>query len=127
MNSTTILLRQVHPHFVENGEPTSQAFVPNKEDAGNLSVYDGDRIEPAASYVHYTETLGNRSAGVWGVTCGEVEEAGLRSAPDPLEHFPEHAVVDFTAHSAGRYRALAKKLKAKAVARGCLHAPPPPA
>ena len=121
MRSETILLRQVHPDFIPGGQLTSQAFVPSEKDAGRCSVCDGDQITAEESYKHYTETLKRRSDSVWGVTCAEVSEVGLESAPDPLDEFPSHAVIDFTAHNKSKYRKLAKKLKAKALARGRLY------
>lgn len=123
MKPETLLLRQVHPDFIPEAQLTSQAFMPFPKDKGKLSVYDGDQISPQDSYKHYTEILGNKAAGVWGVTCAEVSTVGLASAPDPLENFPSHAVVDFTALPEKSFRKLAKRLKSAAVARGCLHAP----
>jgi len=42
MNDQTLLLRQVHPNFLPDGELSSQAFYPFPKDNGRLSVYDGD-------------------------------------------------------------------------------------
>jgi hypothetical protein len=123
MNHETLLLRQVHPDFIPDGQLTSQAFMPFPRDEGKLSVYDGDRISAAESHKHYTEVLRNASDSVWGVTCAEVTEASLTSASDPLENFPSHALIDFTAHTEKHFRKLAKKLKASAIARGCLYSP----
>jgi len=123
MNDETLLLRQVHPAFIESGQLTSQAFVPFPKDKGKLSVYDGDQISASEAHKHYTEVLGNASDSVLGVTCAEVEQAGLTSASDPLEDFPAHALIDFTAHPEKSFRKLAKKLKASAIARGCLYSP----
>jgi len=83
----TTLFRQVHPDFIPDGQLTSQAFMPFPKDAGKLSVYDGDQISAAESCKHYTEVLRNASDSVWGVTCAEVAETGLISAPAPLEIF----------------------------------------
>jgi hypothetical protein len=123
MSPETLLLRQVHPAFIPEGQLTSQAFMPFPKDQGKLSVYDGDQISAAESHKHYTERLGNQSHSVWGVTCDEAVSAGLSSAPDPLENFPSHAVIDFTGHPEKSFRKLAKKLKALANIRGCLHSP----
>ena len=123
MNSETILLRQVHPDFIPEGQLTSQAFMPFPKDEGKPSVYDGDQISAADSYKHYTQVLANKAHSVWGVTCAEVSEIGLTSAPDPKEKFPSHAVIDFTAHPEKSFRKLAKKLKAVAIVRGSLYSP----
>ena len=46
MTGTTLLLRQIHPSFVQDGRVTSQAFRPTPKDESLLSVYDGDQITP---------------------------------------------------------------------------------
>lgn len=121
MNSETLLLRQVHPTFVEKGHVSSQAFMPFPKDDGLLSVYDGDQISAAAAYQHFTKKLQFKSAGVWSVTVVEANNIDLPTRPDPLEDFAEHAVIDFKAHSPKTSRKLAKRLRDSAAARGCLH------
>lgn len=121
MNSETLLLRQVHPAFVEKGYVSSQAFVPFPKDDGLLSVYDGDQISAAKAHKHFTENLQFQSAGVWSVTVAEANRIDLPVRLDPLENFAEHAVIDFTAHSSKNSRKLAKKLRDGAMSRGCLH------
>ena len=121
MNENTTLLRQVHPCFVQNGQMTSQAFMPFPKDKARLSVYDGDIISANDAYYHYTETLNNEAEGTWGVTCAEVDKIELKSAPEPLPEFLSHAVIDFSGKTSNVCRKLAKRLKMFAVARGCLH------
>ncbi len=121
MTSETILLRQVHPSFAENGTPTSQAFVPFPKDEGKLSVDDGDLTSADAAFKYFTEVLKLESIGTWGITCGEVEQSGLTSESDPLEDNPSHAVIDFSGLTEKECRKLAKKLKAHANKRGRLH------
>jgi len=123
MNPATTLFRQVHPDFIRDGQLSSQAFMPFPKDEGKLSVYDGDQISASESYRHYTESMCLKSAGAWGITCAEATAVGLTSAPDPLADFPSHAVIDFTAQPEKSFRKLAKKLKAFAIARGCLYMP----
>ena len=122
MNPATRLLRQVHPNFYPNGQLTSQAFFPFPKDHSKLSVYDGDRIDAADSYVHYTAVLKNESCSVWGITCEEINQIGLVSTPDPLVNSPAHALVDFSGKSEKDCRKLAKLLKSFALQRGCLFA-----
>jgi hypothetical protein len=121
MNDQTNLLRQVHPHFIPDGELTSQAFLPFPKDEGRLSVYDGDQVNAEEAFQHYTSVLGNKSESVWGVTCSEVSSMGLASAPAPLGDFAAHAVIDFTLKPERQFRKLAKRLKSFASARGCLY------
>ncbi len=124
MNLESVLLRQVHPDFAPDGKLTSQAFYPFPKDEGRLSAYDGDQISAADSLEHYTNVLGFSSCGVWGISCKEVGGVGLSSYPDPLPGSPAHALVDFGVLTERQCRKLAKRLKAFALARGCLHVRP---
>ena len=44
MTGATLLLRQIHPSFIQAGFVTSQAFRPTPKDQSKFSVYDGDLI-----------------------------------------------------------------------------------
>jgi len=123
MTGATLLLRQVHPSFIQAGRVTSQAFRPTPKDRSLLSVYDGDQITAEASWTHFTGQDGCTSAGVLGMTVGECAAEGLPARPDP-EPFPEHAVIDFTGLTDNQIEKKGKKLKAKAEARGWLYQPP---
>jgi hypothetical protein len=122
-----LLLRQVHPSFVRDGRPSSQAFRPTPKDAGKLSVARGSLTTAAAAFQHYTERLGLPSGGTWGVTIGECREQGLPAFADPLTAPPEtvadpaHAVIDFTAHSRSQVEAKGTRRARKAFERGRLH------
>jgi hypothetical protein len=89
----TLLLRQIHPNFVQNDRVTSQAFRPTPKDEGKLSVYDGDMISAEDSWKHHTG-VGFGSAGVLGITVRECNAEWLVVCPSP-DVFPEHAHVDF--------------------------------
>lgn len=111
MTPTSLLLRQVHPDFLQLGRPTSQVFRPTPKDEEKLSVYDGDMITAEASLEHYTKALGFESEGVLAVTVTECDGEELPVTSDP-EPFPEHCVIDFSG--------LAKKVierKAKALSK----------
>jgi hypothetical protein len=123
MNGTTLLYRQIHPAFVQEGFTTSQAFRPPPKDETKLSVYDGDQIGADTSWNHYTATLKLQSAGTVAVSVGECAGEKLPARPDP-EPFPEHAVIDFNGLSDGQCLSKSKKLKAKAQTRGWLHKGP---
>ncbi len=122
MNSTTLLLRQIHPGFIQNGRVTSQAFRPTPKDEQKLSMYDRDQIAPQAAHRHYTETLGCASIGVLGVTVAECTELDLPAIPDP-EPFLEHVVLDYSAFPKNVIETKAKLLKSKAETRGWLFGP----
>ena len=55
MYSDTLLLRQIHPDFVErDGQVSYVAFRPFPRDEGKLSAYDGDQVTAEAETVHQT-------------------------------------------------------------------------
>lgn len=124
MTGTTLLLRQIHPSFLQAGFATSQAFRPTPKDESKLSVYDGDQITAEASYTHYTTVWKLESVGTMAVTVDECAAESLTASPDPLEDCPQHAVIDFTGLSSGQCDKKGKKLKAKAEARGWLYRTP---
>ena len=94
MNAGTLLLRQVHPSFVQMNRITSQVFKPREEIAYRLSVYDGDQISPERAWQHYTEELCLKSVGVVAVSKAECISQGLHVCPDPRD-FPEHVHIHF--------------------------------
>jgi len=120
MNDNTVLLRQIHPSFIQHDRVTSQSFRTTPKDEMRLSVYDGDQIRPQEAWNHYAGTLGFASAGVMGVTVTECLGVGLPARPDP-ELFPEHAVIDFTGFEKRQVETKAKQLKVQAEARGWLY------
>lgn len=120
MNQDTLLLRQIHPAFVQQGRITSQAFRPTPKDGNLLSVYDGDRIGAATAWKHYTGTLKHASSGVLAVTSGECAALDLPTRNDPAP-FPEHAVIDFSDLSKNLTEKKAKQLKFRAETRDWLY------
>jgi hypothetical protein len=121
MQKTSILLRQVHPHFYKNGHVASVSFLPNTDDNGLLSVYDSELITPESSWQHFTGILKKRSAGCWGVSVEEAEQCELTARCLSDGYFPEHAVVDFTAHIEKVRKVKSKILAERAELRGCLY------
>lgn len=122
MRPEATLLRQIHPEWVQENRPTSQAFRPSAKDENLLSMYDGDMIQAEAAWQHHTDGLQLSSAGVCGVTVAECATAELPCRPDP-EPFPEHAVIDFTGVAGKEAVRRAKKLSHFAVSRGWLFQP----
>ena len=117
MTDETLLLRQVHPTWVQRGQVTSQAFRPTPKDKSQLSVYDGDLISAAAAWDYYTAKLGHASIGVVSVSVAECKGCSSNVAADP-EPFPEHAVIDFTGLSEKEAYRRGKKLTGHAQGRG---------
>ena len=117
MNATTLLHRQVNPAWIQLGRVTSQAFKPTAKDNRRLSVYDGDKIDAADAWQHYTGSLCFSSAGVIGVRVDECQSLELSSESDPIP-FPEHAVIIFGEFSNAETEKKAKQLRAFALTRG---------
>ncbi|MCS1407242.1 MAG: hypothetical protein M2R45_00399 [Verrucomicrobia subdivision 3 bacterium] len=117
VNDNTLLLRQIHPNWIQDDVITSQAFTPTPKDSQELSVYDGDQITPEQSWNHYTDTLKNVSAGVVAVAVSECKGAGTTARPDP-EPFPQHAVIDFGSLSRSKTKKIGKILAKHARERG---------
>lgn len=125
MQAGTHLLRQVHPNWVkEDGTVASLAFWPFPKDEGLLSVDDGDRVTPQASWARFVAKPGCSSGGVWAVTVQEAADLGLPAQEDPLTDNPEHVLVDFRAFPEKQQKAKAKLLSRFASTRGCVFSPP---
>jgi hypothetical protein len=123
MKPATLLHRQVHPVWVQEGRITSQAFRPTPKDEKRLSVYNGDRVDARGAWEHFTETLGFISAGGVAVSVEECEGIGLTAAEDPLEFFPEHAIIDFAGFGTSQTKKAAERLREFAVERSWLYRP----
>ncbi|NMA21162.1 MAG: hypothetical protein GX927_11340 [Lentisphaerae bacterium] len=120
MNDNTLLLRQVHPIFVQDGRASTQVFRPTPKDEQKLSVYDGDQITAVKAFGHYTQILKLKSCGVMAVSVAECKTLNLPVMPDP-EPFPEHALIDFSDYGKNATEKKAKLLREKAVKRGWLY------
>ena len=122
MNSDTLLHRQVHPTFIRNEEVTSQAFSPTPKDNNRLSVYDGDLIDAARAWAHYTGTLGFVSDGVVAVSVSECRSIELSVSSDPTD-YAEHALIEFGELSRRQSSTKSKRLSRYANVRGWLFRP----
>lgn len=116
-----LLYRQVHPSWVQEGVPSSQAFKPTKKDAGMLSVALGSKTSAEGAFSHHVQVLKLKSAGTWAVTVGEVTEAGLDSYAQPLDDSPDHGFIDFRERGRREVERSAKILLARSRDRGCLY------
>jgi hypothetical protein len=122
------LLRQVHPNFIEEGVPSSQTFQPSPKDKDRLSVDRQSLVTPADSYAAFLST-GFKSAAVYGITVVEFEAENISCHADPIAPVGKapgnsaHALADYSGHSKSQQKVVAKRLKRKALARGCLFTP----
>lgn len=128
MNQHTLLLRQVHPSFVQADKIssqvfsiTSQVFKPTPKDENRLSVYNGDKFTAEESYTHFINIdANNKSDGVVGVTPDECDSENLNCSENN-DPFDGHSIIDFTSLTSGQIEKKAKKLKAYALKRGWLY------
>lgn len=118
-----VLYRQVHPLWIADGEPSSQAFKPTKKDEGMLSIAVGSKTTAEKAFLHHTQGLKLASAGTWAVTVGEVAAVELSSFDQPRESSPAHGFIDFRALARRAMESKAKLLVAKARERGCMYQP----
>ncbi len=117
------LYRQVHPQWIVDGEPSSQAFKPTKKDEGMLSIALGSKTTAEDAFFHHTQVLNLASGGTWAVTVGEGVAVELSSFEHPLENSPAHGFIDFRDLSRRAMESKAKLLLAKARDRGCVYQP----
>lgn len=126
VNQREVLFRQIHPNFMQNGEPASDRFRPQPNDEGMMSLDREALTTAAASYALYTSN-GRQSAAVYGVAIGEFDTEVVPCQEDPLAATgtapanPAHALADYTRHDYKAQKNISKRLKRKAVARGQLH------
>lgn len=125
-NLDEFYFRQCHPNFIINGIPSTQIFGDFPSDDGKLSGNRGESTTPAQAFAFHTETLGNKSAGTWGVTVAEVVAAQSRVVddteaptvrpPDPVP--PGHSYVDMRHLTSRERKRLRSQLHRVAVDRG---------
>ena len=119
MNPETLLLRQINPSFVQNGRPTSQVFRPTPKDGKQLSVDDGSKIAPKASWERFTGTFGFASVGVMAVTSAECLAEELPVVADGVP-YSDHCFIEFAGLAKSSVEKKAKVLASHAVQRGWL-------
>lgn len=131
MEGETLLHRQIHPSWVQNDSISSQAFLtenniaslsfaPSEKDENKLSVYNGEKLTPEQSFIHYTSKF--TSIGVLSISINEINTVGDLLVIEDNNPFDGHSVVDYTnVVSATQVKKKAKKIKNIAVARGWTH------
>lgn len=126
--SHEILFRQVHPSFFDQGEPSSQTFAPTPKDNNKLSVDRSSLTSAREAYELFTGN-GHLSVAVYGLSVGDFSEEKIETFPDPIPPSdgnaanPAHAYADYSQHTGNQQKNKAKRLKRKAISRGCLFAP----
>lgn len=95
MTEGTLLLRQIHPTFTQNGRVTSQAFRPTPKDEHQLSVDNGDMVSPENSWKRFSSQPECTSSGVMAISQHECAACDLQVVEDGVS-YPEHCYLDFT-------------------------------
>lgn len=127
-NAEEVLYRQIHPTFMHEGVPSSGSFMPSKKDEHKLSLDRSSLVTAEASHVAYLAT-GLESEAVYGLEVREFGAEAIDCEEDPIERSetaPEnkaHALADYSPFNPSKQKNISKRLKIKAVARGCLHPP----
>jgi hypothetical protein len=119
MTPDTLLLRQIHPSFIQDGRVTSQAFRPTPKDEFLLSVDDGNRVTAEASWQRFMTNPTCKSVGVQALSLAECKAEELPVIEDGIPH-PEHCSVDFTAFDKKEIEKKSKLLRVQAETRGWL-------
>lgn len=121
------LWRNAHPTFLDGERLSSQVFTPTAQHAWKLSVARSAAVSASDHFVEYTEVMNLDSIGVWAVSVAEVNLEGLTAvydaesdtAPDPCP--AGHTFIDFSAATRNQMSKIGRRLRDKAVERGCQH------
>ncbi|MDY0035529.1 MAG: hypothetical protein RBS05_06425 [Zoogloea oleivorans] len=119
MTPDTLLLRQIHPSFIQDGRVTSQAFRPTPKDEFLLSVDNGDRVSAESCWQRFIVNPGCKSIGVQAVSQAECTAQELPLIEDGEPH-PEHCSIDYTAFDKKAIDKKSKLLRVHAETRGWL-------
>lgn len=119
MKPETLLLRQIHPSFIQAGRVTSQAFRPSPKDENHLSVDNGDKISPEAAYQRFIDNPMCSSVGVMAIAYSECNGQSLPVIEDGTP-YPEHCSIDFSQYHKKEIERKAKYLSHQAQERGWL-------
>jgi hypothetical protein len=120
MTPDTLLLRQIHPSFIQEGRVTSQAFRPTPKDELHLSVDNGDCITPSAAWERFNDNPACSSAGVQAVKAQDCSQEELPVIEDGIP-YAEHCSIDFSSFDRKTIERKAKLLRFKAGELGWLY------
>ena len=127
VNSDEILMRQIHPTFIQDGRITSSVFEPMKKDKGHLSCTAKSKITEEEAYRIYTKIKNLTSCGIARLSVHEINSIGLLAyfspsndgpTPDADKFDKAHSHIDFSQLSKSQAKTEAKKLADKARIKG---------
>jgi hypothetical protein len=114
-----ILYRQINPHFLLEGEFTSQIFEVTPKDNGELSIDQGTRASAKEAFDRFMSQDGVNSVGVTHVTVADCTDVDLQAIDKPSALNPAHGFVDFRGVPARKaQKKKARHLKIAAIAYG---------
>jgi hypothetical protein len=125
-DSDEVMLRQVHPNWIQKGDVTSAAFRPSPKDSNELSVDRSALVSAEAAFKNF-KARGFVSEAVFGISVGEFSAESIPCFPAPIEPSendsgnPTHAVANYSVHTKSQQQIVAQRLKLKAIARGKLY------
>jgi hypothetical protein len=121
-DTSELLWRQVHPSWMQQGVPTSQAWYPTPKDRKRLSTARSSMIDAEAAYErHLAEE--RKTEGTWAVTVAEADEAATSAHHDGGSNgLPDdHASLYFGGKNRNAMERASKFLRAAANTRGRQH------
>lgn len=126
-NQDELLLRQVHPRYVDGQEITEQAFHPGSSSL-QCSCSRESLQTPQGAYDHHTGKLNLQSAGTCAVSVSEVVAAGSRAVDDSaiqtyVPPTPGHTYIDFDGLTKSERSFLRDDLADAATTRGFIYKP----
>jgi len=118
-NPDEIQFRQIHPDWIQDDEPSRQAFIPTKKDDGKLSLARSILTSAEKAFQNYI-ALGLRSSAVYGLSVSEFEEepAPIKCYASPLSNNPHHSHADFSGLSKSQKKIKSQELRRLAINRG---------
>lgn len=122
-----LLLRQVHPNFLDGNEITEMAFYPGSK-SQECSCSRETLQSAEGAYDHHTGKLNGKSVGTCAVSVQEVEDAGSRAIDDSavqtyIPPTPGHTYIDFRGLAKQERSFIRDELADAANTRGFLYKP----
>ena len=126
MDKDTLLLRQIHPGWVQADSvsalaiiPTVQNFQPSRNDEGGLSTYNSEKYTPQAAFDHFIGE-GYKTTGVMGLTLEECTDASLACSENNYP-FDGHCIIDFNVIEKEKWKDTSRKIYRLALSRNWLY------
>lgn len=112
--SSDTCLRNVHPQFIVEGIVSSAAFMPTRNDEGELSTARSSKVSAEQHFNEFTH-MNHQSAGVYEVATEDIRNEELRwidneSIQEESIRMTGHAYIDYRVYSNGKTKKKARSL-----------------